>query len=48
MRIKTCKHWACNVSNSTCVGCGVVVCTCCLQEPHNCKCEGKESCCSPR
>jgi hypothetical protein len=27
-----CKHWACNLKNNTCIGCGAVICSICLKE----------------
>lgn len=40
-----CKHWGCNKADNTCVGCGIIICPICLQEPNNCNCENKEECC---
>jgi hypothetical protein len=40
-----CKHWACNLKNNTCIGCGTIICPNCLQEPFDCKCENKDNCC---
>ena len=40
-----CKHWACNLKNNTCNGCGKAICPNCLQEPSYCKCDNKENCC---
>lgn len=42
----TCSHWACNKADNTCVGCGTIICPICLKEPANCKCEGKDICCT--
>lgn len=43
--LAACKHWACNLSDSTCVGCGVRICPQCLKEPEFCRCENKDECC---
>ena len=40
-----CKHWACNLKNNTCNGCGKAICPNCLQEPSYCRCDNKENCC---
>ena len=40
-----CKHWAYNLKDNTCIGCGTVVCPICMQEPFDCKCENKDNCC---
>ena len=42
-----CNHWACNKADNTCVGCGTIICSICLKEPQNCKCESKDICCTP-
>ena len=41
----SCRHWACNVSDGTCVGCGIRICPLCLKEPDSCRCENKHECC---
>ena len=41
-----CKHWACNLKNNTCVGCGNVICSFCLQEPSDCRYANKDNCCN--
>jgi hypothetical protein len=43
--MNNCNHWACNMSNNRCVGCGTTICPLCLQEPENCKCEDRKDCC---
>ena len=43
----TCNHWSCNKADNTCVGCGTIICSICLKEPANCKCENKDICCTP-
>ena len=40
-----CKHWACNLADGTCVGCGATICRTCLKEPDLCKCENRHDCC---
>ena len=40
-----CKHWACNLKNNTCIEYGNVICSICLQEQTDCKCENKDNCC---
>lgn len=40
-----CKHWGCNIKNNTCIGCGIIICSSCLKEPSQCKCENKDTCC---
>ena len=40
-----CKHWACNLKDNTCIGCGTVVCPICLKETSDCKCENKDNYC---
>jgi hypothetical protein len=41
----SCRHWGCNLSDDTCVGCGIRVCRSCLKEPIHCRCENKHECC---
>ena len=41
-----CKHWACNRSTNTCVGCGKSICPVCLLESDHCECDNKDECCS--
>ncbi len=33
-----CEHWACNLKNNTCIGCGYYHMSLYLQEPIDCKC----------
>jgi hypothetical protein len=40
-----CKHWACNLKDSICIGSGNVICPTCLQEPSSSRCENKDNCC---
>lgn len=40
-----CKHWACNLKNKSCVGCGIIICPNCLREPSDCRCDNKDNCC---
>jgi hypothetical protein len=41
-----CKHWACNLRNNTCIGCGTTICPNCLEEPPDCRCDNKyDDCC---
>lgn len=38
------KHWAFNLKNNTCIGCGNVICPFCLKEPpSDCRCENKDN-----
>jgi hypothetical protein len=46
LNTNTCIHWACNKVDNTCVGCGAIICSTCLKEPVNCKCENKDICCT--
>ena len=44
LNVNKCYHWACNKSN-TCVGCGAIICSICLKEQVECKCENTDVCC---
>ena len=39
------KHWAYNLKNNTCIGCGNVMCPNCLQEQSYCRYDNKDDCC---
>ena len=41
-----CKHWACNLKNNTCVGCGNVICSFCFHEASDSRYANKDNCCN--